>query len=215
MSNMNDDIENTNIVLNPGKDNKLEVKYGDKQIVLDNINMNDLKNMQIPEGLNVNNLANKDGNLPEEGSNQKNFMENLIQNQTKGIAEKVMDDGVESIKKKWYEKFACCNINFLQPYFDINTDELKERLVHSLIPFNPKFYDISTKNPDLYGPFWIYTTLIFVIAASGSLTKQLNGDSSDQFFQEFVPLAASLVYFYFILLYFCRILFYFLFYYIF
>ena len=173
-----DDIENTKIIINPGKtDNQYEVQYGDKKIVVDNVNLNDLKNIKLPEG----------------ESNQKNFMENLIQNPSEAIAKKVMDDAGEKIKKSWYERFKCFDINFLQPYFDITTDELKERLLNSVIPFNPKFYDISQKNPDLYGPFWIYTTLIFVIAASGSLTKQLNGDSSDQFFQEFVPLAASLV----------------------
>jgi len=191
-----DDIENTNIVLNPGKeDNKLEVKYGDKQIVLDNININDLKNIQISQN-NNNNKNNSD--IPTgENSNKNNFMENLIQSQTEGIAKKVISEAGENMKKSWYKRLSCFNIDFLKPYFDITTDELKERLIHSLIPFNPKFYDISQKNPDLYGPFWIYTTLIFVIAASGSLTKQLNGDSSDQFFQEFVPLAASLVFFVF------------------
>ena len=27
------------------------------------------------------------------------------------------------------------------------------------------------ENPDIYGPIWIYTTLIFVIAAAGSITQ--------------------------------------------
>jgi hypothetical protein len=62
-----------------------------------------------------------------------------------------------------------------------------------LIPFNTKFYDISHKNPDLYGPFWIYTTLIFIMAASGSLNKYLKGASTDELFQQFIPLAASIV----------------------
>ena len=173
-NNLMSDIENTNIIINPGKSDNYP---------------------NIPE--NSNNNSNR---LPEKdnSNNQKNFMENLIQNQTAGMAKNVIDNAGENIKKKWYKSFSCCNIDFLKPYFDITTEELKERLKHSLIPFNPKFYDISQKNPDLYGPFWIYTTLIFVIAASGSLTKQLNGDSSDQFFQEFVPFAATLVKFYLI-----------------
>ncbi len=66
--------------------------------------------------------------------------------------------------------------------------------MHSLVPFNPKFHDISHTKPDLYGPFWIYTTLIFVIAASGSLTKYLENDRSQDFFQLYVPKAASMVY---------------------
>lgn len=91
-------------------------------------------------------------------------------------------------------KIFLIKFSFLQVYFDVTTDEVKERLINSMIPFNPKFYDISQKSPDLYGPFWIYTTLIFVIAASGSLTKYLTGRSNDEeFFQEFVPLAATIV----------------------
>jgi hypothetical protein len=62
-----------------------------------------------------------------------------------------------------------------------------------LIPFNPKFYDLSEKSPDLYGPLWIYTTLIFIIAAAGSLAKYLKDINTINFFQEFVPLAAGMV----------------------
>lgn len=66
-------------------------------------------------------------------------------------------------------------------------------MLHSLVPFNPKFYDIAESTPDLYGPFWIYTTLIFVIAASGSLAKYIAGEDTKNFFQNFVPIAAGIV----------------------
>jgi hypothetical protein len=62
-----------------------------------------------------------------------------------------------------------------------------------LVPFNPKFFDISEKTPDLYGPFWIYTTLVFIIAAAGSLAKYISGENTKNFFQEFVPFAAGIV----------------------
>ncbi len=81
----------------------------------------------------------------------------------------------------------------MQIYFDVTTDEVRDRIINSLIPFNPKFHDISHNNPDLYGPFWIYTTLIFIIAAAGSLTKYLENDTSQDYFQVFVPKAASIV----------------------
>ncbi len=72
---------------------------------------------------------------------------------------------------------------------------MRSRLLHSLIPFNPKFYDISQQTPDLYGPFWIYTTLIFIIAAAGSLSGYLQNNISQNFFQEFVPIATGIVLF--------------------
>lgn len=173
------DLENHKIILNPGSnDNQTTVKYGNNKIILEDVNMKS---------------ANQSN---DRGDNLGNVM-NFMQNPGETIAKQVMDKASENISKSWYEKFKCFNIDFLQGYFDITTDELYERLYNSVIPLNSKFYDISQKNPDLYGPFWIYTTLIFVIAASGSLTKQLNGVSSDQFFQQFVPFAASLVFYLF------------------
>jgi len=163
------DLENQKIIINPSNNENL--KYGNNNILIED--MNDKPN----------NYA----------KNQGDNIMNFIQNPGEAIAKQVLDKASENISKSWYERFKCFNLDFLQVYFNITTDELFERLYNSIIPLNSKFYDISQKNPDLYGPFWIYTTLIFVIAASGSLTKQLNGVSSDQFFQEFVPLAASLV----------------------
>ena len=85
------------------------------------------------------------------------------------------------------------NYRFLKKYFNVTTADVRSRLLHSLVPFNPKFYDISEQTPDLYGPFWIYTTLIFIIAAAGSLSGYLQDVSSQNFFQQFVPIATGIV----------------------
>ena len=47
--------------------------------------------------------------------------------------------------------------------------------------------------PDLYGPFWIYTTLIYVIAAGGALSYYFT-NSVNNYFQAFVPVAGSILY---------------------
>lgn len=84
---------------------------------------------------------------------------------------------------------------FLKKYFDIDTADFFKRFLQALIPFNPFFHDTIEHNPDLWGPFWIYTFLIFIIAACGSITKYLGGTTvSDSFFQQFIPVAASLIY---------------------
>lgn len=57
------------------------------------------------------------------------------------------------------------------------------------------FYDISTDKPDLYGPFWIYTALIFIIASAGSISRKLQGATVLNFFEDFVPIAALVIYF--------------------
>ena len=41
------------------------------------------------------------------------------------------------------------------------------------------FADFVEDKPDLYGPFWIATTLIVVSSASGSFAQYLSGVSKD------------------------------------
>lgn len=83
----------------------------------------------------------------------------------------------------------------LKPYFNIDTEDFFKRFFHSLIPFNPYFYDSIENNPDLWGPFWIYTFLIFAIAACGSLQTYLSNTSlPSSFYQTFLPVAAGMIY---------------------
>jgi len=42
------------------------------------------------------------------------------------------------------------------------------------VPFNRDFYALANDKPDLYGPFWIYTTLIFLVAVAGNLSAYIN-----------------------------------------
>ncbi|CAN1161389.1 Protein YIPF1 homolog [Linum perenne] len=55
-----------------------------------------------------------------------------------------------------------------KPYFDVDTADVLERIKDSLLPFNGSFTEKTAENPDLYGPFWICTTLIFVAASIGT-----------------------------------------------
>mmetsp|Transcript_28208 Transcript_28208/g.25008 ORF Transcript_28208/g.25008 Transcript_28208/m.25008 type:complete len:180 (+) Transcript_28208:124-663(+) len=60
------------------------------------------------------------------------------------------------------------------------------------------FFEVLDNRPDLYGPFWIYTTLIFCLAAGGNMSKYLvhMGNPNQPFHTnyDFVPLAAILIY---------------------
>ncbi|KAJ6840296.1 protein YIPF1-like protein [Iris pallida] len=60
-----------------------------------------------------------------------------------------------------------------KPYFDVDTSDVLERIRESLFPFRGSFTEKTTDNPDLYGPFWICTTLIFVAAAIGTFVTYL------------------------------------------
>jgi hypothetical protein len=104
-----------------------------------------------------------------------------------------IQSATEQFSKTWIEKYLCC-LNFLKQYFQIDSIDFYKRFLYSLIPFNYKFNDLIEKSPDIYGPFWIYTTLILVIASSGSLARFIQGNSSKNFFQEFVPIATGIIY---------------------
>ncbi len=64
-------------------------------------------------------------------------------------------------------------LKFIGQYFNVEVDDIKEKLITSMTPLNKNFYPLAEKNPDLYGPFWIFTTLIFLISLAGNLSNLL------------------------------------------
>ncbi|XP_029309928.1 protein YIPF1 [Cottoperca gobio] len=62
---------------------------------------------------------------------------------------------------------------YYQKFFDIETHHVKERIIGSMLPWPGKnFIHVHLRrNPDLYGPFWICTTLVFALAISGNLSN--------------------------------------------
>eukprot|EP00873_Tetraselmis_striata_P044142 jgi/Tetstr1/464406/TSEL_009199.t1 len=63
-----------------------------------------------------------------------------------------------------------------QGYFDVDTADVARRMLNSLKgPLMPRFLDDIRSNPDLYGPFWVATTLIFITAVTGNLANYLSG----------------------------------------
>ncbi|XP_021622047.1 protein YIPF1 homolog isoform X2 [Manihot esculenta] len=70
----------------------------------------------------------------------------------------------------WMRTFT---IAAYKPYFDVDTIDVLERIKDSLFPFRGTFTEKTAGNPDLYGPFWICTTLIFVAASIGTFVTYL------------------------------------------
>jgi len=66
------------------------------------------------------------------------------------------------------------------------------RLKHGFMPHLGTFLTKIDANPDLYGPFWILTTLVFVVAAAGNFSRFIAGNTEVYF--GFVPTAATLIY---------------------
>ena len=64
---------------------------------------------------------------------------------------------------------------FYQQFFDVDTTDVKNRLLCSMVPVPGKSFlqHHIRPRPDLYGPFWICCTLVFSIAISGNLSDFL------------------------------------------
>lgn len=65
----------------------------------------------------------------------------------------------------------------------------------SAVTLRPSFKQVIKDKPDLYGPFWIATTLIVIIVASASLITFFSSTGTDPVNYDFqkIPVATSLV----------------------
>jgi len=87
-------------------------------------------------------------------------------------AMKTMESNTKS-KSRWERCcFNWCSMAHYQKYFEVSTEEVFKRGKRALIPtcFTKPFYLVNEK-PDLYGPFWICTTLVILLASASNFTE--------------------------------------------
>jgi hypothetical protein len=161
---------------------------------------NDLDNQMISldtpnQQMDLDLKININDEMDKTNTNQTSNLTSMIisEDTQRKIAEKAVDNIAKEAEKTYLDKLLCF-LNYFKQYFKITTKDIQNRIISSLKPINNSFYEEAINKPDLYGPFWIYTTLIFSIAAGGSLSKYFNDISTENFFQKFVPIAGSLIY---------------------
>ena len=94
---------------------------------------------------------------------------------------------------------GCLSIRFYQPYFDVDTNEVIQRIMNAVFfcSRETNFMTMINDKPDAYGPFWISTTLVFTLAVTSHinnwLTSWLQQKTWEYDFQSVVT-ASSLVY---------------------
>jgi hypothetical protein len=138
-------------------------------------------------------LQNININLDAKDNIVENVKNNLIKENSESIASNLVENASNKLEKTTIEKLLCF-LNYFRAYFKVTTNDIKKRLILSFNPLKNEFYKEISDKPDLYGPFWIYTTLIFVICAGGSLSKYFQGAKTENFFTKFVPTATSIIY---------------------
>lgn len=136
-------------------------------------------------------------NKPNEKSDVREVKKkkSFSEKQQERVAHGLVQSAKEELSESWFKKYTCCHES-LGRLFKINTSDFFQRFLCSFVPFNYKFHELVDENPDAWGPIWIYTTIVFTVAASGSIQKYL-GESvgtSKGFFQKFIPISAGIVY---------------------
>jgi len=78
-------------------------------------------------------------------------------------------------------KRAFWNLEYYQPYFDVETSTVFKRCYTTLLPWSPSYLSAHlTPAADLYGPFWTLTTLIFCLYVFSSLAHSIVSYLSDE-----------------------------------
>eukprot|EP01105_Mastigella_eilhardi_P025789 TRINITY_DN7137_c0_g1_i1.p1 TRINITY_DN7137_c0_g1~~TRINITY_DN7137_c0_g1_i1.p1 ORF type:complete len:285 (+),score=81.73 TRINITY_DN7137_c0_g1_i1:133-987(+) len=108
----------------------------------------------------------------------------------------VQAEGKQQVK--WHHFYKP---TYYQPLFDVATSDVLNRMMCFVIPRGPNFFERITPNPDLYGPVWVPTTVLFLLAAVSNLASYFaywRVKADDQWDYDFskVTLAAGIIYFY-------------------
>jgi hypothetical protein len=92
-------------------------------------------------------------------------------------------------------------VEYYQPYFDVDTSTVLKRCYTTLLPFSPSYLTALSSGCDLYGPFWVSTTLVLALFLSSSLAASISkylSAPNTQYDYNFglLSLAATIVYAY-------------------
>lgn len=176
--NQDDFNNNQNIKLNPNRKKVLPTRnQGNNDDFFDNQN-NDY---------NQNNNENMNGGNNEENKNDNQPGTSFHYNKDMNATEEISNMTMGHLNK--------C-LGFIGKYFDVEINDIKSKLKGAIIPFNKSFYQSIEINADLYGPFWIFTTIIFLIALIGSFTNYMNSEDKEKFVYNYnhVPHAVFIIY---------------------
>jgi len=86
-------------------------------------------------------------------------------------------------------------LSFYAQFFDVDTSSVLSRCWAAVFP-RANFLDVLEGNPDLYGPFWIATTVVLILFLGGTISDYRANNGGTQFAYDFRLLsgAAGLIY---------------------
>ncbi|KAJ3296296.1 hypothetical protein HK104_001776 [Borealophlyctis nickersoniae] len=90
-------------------------------------------------------------------------------------------------------------IEFYAQYFDVDSTEVGQRMLASIFP-KQNFLQVIGEKPDLYGPFWISTSVIFALfvtsTVAGSMAAWLNDQKGYTWKLDGLSTAVAAIYIY-------------------
>lgn len=75
-------------------------------------------------------------------------------------------------------------LGFYSQFFDVDTTSVLQRCWAALFP-RANFLDVLEGNPDLYGPFWIATTVVLILFLGGTISDYLASTGRGNFAYDF------------------------------
>jgi len=83
-------------------------------------------------------------------------------------------------------------LSFYAQFFDVDTTAVLSRCWAALYP-RANFLDVLEGNPDLYGPFWIATTVILILFLGGTISDWLASSGKAPFAYDFKLLSGTYI----------------------
>eukprot|EP00696_Hemimastix_kukwesjijk_P007069 gnl/Hemi2/18965_TR6276_c0_g1_i1.p2 gnl/Hemi2/18965_TR6276_c0_g1~~gnl/Hemi2/18965_TR6276_c0_g1_i1.p2 ORF type:complete len:251 (-),score=59.84 gnl/Hemi2/18965_TR6276_c0_g1_i1:139-891(-) len=96
---------------------------------------------------------------------------------------------------------AFYSVAYYRHLFNVTTKDVLMRTLAGMSPIPKQLSGLVSANPDLYGPFWVCTTLVFALAIAGNISKALGKDEHYDF--GMLTAAAASIYGYSLLLPLC------------
>lgn len=85
-------------------------------------------------------------------------------------AEGAGEGGAKKTRRRWYDFWKP---SFYRPYFDVDTRDVLARCLAGLMPVGKPFFERVEGNPDLYGPFWVTTTILFLLGIASNFAEYI------------------------------------------
>jgi len=76
----------------------------------------------------------------------------------------------EKEERHWYHFWKP---SFYRIYFDVDTTDVMRRFLAGLVPIGQPFFERVKENPDFYGPLWITTTILFLLAICSNFASYI------------------------------------------